>query len=60
MIDKKLEPYYDILFSLFLGIIIILFLYSFYDSPRTLIFVSDDKELFNNIKQPCHDINIKF
>lgn len=59
MIDKKLEPYYDILFNLFLGIVIILLIYNFYESPRTLIFVSDNKELFNNIKLPCHDINIK-
>lgn len=36
MIDKNLEPYYDILFSVFMGIVIILILNSLYDAPRTV------------------------
>lgn len=60
MIDKKLEPYYDIMLNIFLGIIIILLLYNLYDSPRSVIIVSDDKEMFDNVKIPCHDLNIGY
>ena len=57
MIDKKLEPYYDILFNIFLGIVIILLLNSLYDSPRSVVTISNDKEGFNNI-MPCNSLNI--
>lgn len=59
MIDKKLGPYYDILFSIFFGIVIILLLHYMYDSPRSVIFLSNDKEKFANIKFPCTDLSIK-
>lgn len=57
MIDKKLEPYYDILFSIFLGVVIILLLHNIYDSPRSVVVISNDKEMFNNIKLPCSDLS---
>lgn len=57
MIDKKLEPYYDIMLSIFVGIFIILFLNSFYESPRTIT-IYDNNEEFNNIRKPCN-INVK-
>ena len=37
MIDQELKPYYDILLSIFLGIIIVLLLHYSYDYPRTII-----------------------
>jgi hypothetical protein len=58
MIDKKLEPYYDILFSIFIGIIIILLIHNIYDSPRSVIIAANDKEKFTNIKFPCTDLNV--
>ena len=37
MIDQELKPYYDILLSIFLGIMIVLFLHNSYDYPRIII-----------------------
>lgn len=59
MIDKKLEPTYDILLSIFLGIVIIFLLYNMYDSPRSVVVVSNDKETFTNIKYPCTDLSMQ-
>lgn len=53
MIDKKLEPYYDALFSIFLGVIIVLFLHNMYDSPRSIVL--DSTEAF---KSGCSNLNV--
>lgn len=37
MIDQITERYYDIMLSIFMGIVLILILNSFYDSPRVII-----------------------
>ncbi len=42
MIDKTIEIYYDIMLSIFLGIVLILILNSFYDSPRVIIINNED------------------
>lgn len=44
MIDKKLEPWYDIMFSIFLGFIAILLLHNMYDLPRTIVVTNDIKD----------------
>lgn len=53
MIDKRFEQYYDVFFSIFIGIVIILISYNLYDSPRTITFTDTDidtnSEYFNNI-----------
>ncbi len=41
MIDQKMEPYYDILISIFMGICLIIALHSMYDSPRIIVISSD-------------------
>lgn len=45
MIDKQLEPYYDIMFSIFCGIIFIMLIHNIYNLPRTIV-VINDKEYF--------------
>ena len=37
MPDIRLEPYYDIFLSIFLGIIVIISIHNMYDSPRSVI-----------------------
>lgn len=37
MIDKKIEEYYDTLFSVILGVVVVTIIYSFYDCPKTII-----------------------
>jgi hypothetical protein len=44
MIDKNLEGYYDIMLSIFIGVVFILVLNSFYDTPRVII-INDDKSI---------------
>lgn len=44
MIDKNLEPYYDIIFSIFLGVVLILSLYAIYDCPRIVIIEEQNVE----------------
>lgn len=56
MIDKKMEPYYDILFSIFIGFVLIYILYVLYDSPRVVYLESDDEEHFNGSFRPCNQI----
>jgi hypothetical protein len=56
MIDKKFEPYYDILLSVFLGVIIIIILHNMYESPRIIVIEDDNKEYFSNIRPQCEDI----
>lgn len=61
MIDKKMEPYYNILISIFLGVVLIIAIHCMYDSPRTIVVVSDHENfenLNNNIGRMCHDLNI--
>ena len=43
MINKNIEPYYDLMLNIFLGIIVILIIYSLYDSPRIVV-VEESKE----------------
>lgn len=49
MIDKKLEPYYDKLLSIFIGVVIVLIIHNLYDSPRNIIVISDKQYM----KQKC-------
>ncbi len=51
MIDKRLEPYYDIMISIFLGVILILSINMLYDSPRTFVIYSvvNDNEYKQNM-----------
>jgi len=37
MIDKKLESYYNVLLSIFFGIILIFFLHNLYEMPRSIV-----------------------
>lgn len=37
MIDKNMEPYYNIILSIFLGILSICVLNSLFDKPRTIV-----------------------
>lgn len=53
MIDKRLEPYYDIIFSIFIGIILIIVLYSFYECPRTITIVDRDADHLKHMKKSC-------
>lgn len=41
MLNKEIEYYYDVILNIFLGIIIIIILYNFYDAPRVVVFESD-------------------
>lgn len=36
MIDKRFEPYYDILFSIFIGIFIVIAITNMYECPVTI------------------------
>lgn len=56
MIDQKMEPYYDILISIFLGICLIIAIHSMYDSPRVLV-IEDDSEKFKNTHR-CTDLSM--
>jgi hypothetical protein len=58
MINKKIEPYYNIAISIFLGILVVLILHNFYDYPRTIIVNSDKQNV--TLKKSCHDINVTF
>ena len=56
MIDKRIEPYYDIMISIFLGVVLVLTINTLYESPRTIIVFSDvNKYLHNN---GCSSIKI--
>jgi polyribonucleotide nucleotidyltransferase len=41
MIDQNIKPYYDKMFSVFIGIVLVLIIHNLYDSPRTVILISD-------------------
>ena len=56
MIDKNMEPYYDIILSIFIGIIFILVLNSLYDMPR--IIVINQTKHNNKLKAQCCDLNL--
>lgn len=57
MIDKNMEPYYDAMLSIFIGVICILLLHRLYDIPR--IIVVDQMENNKNVKtQHCDGINL--
>lgn len=57
MIDKNMEPYYDAILSIFVGVISILLLHRMYNMPRIIVIESLDK---NRIKSNCCDLNMKF
>jgi hypothetical protein len=66
MIDKIMEPYYDILLSIFLGVFLIIMMNYMYDLPRIIIIeqqsekfnnISNDK-LQNNSNHQCNDLSI--
>lgn len=50
MIDSKMEPYYDIIINIFIGIVIIIFLHTLFNLPRIII-VYDSKKQKHNICQ---------
>ena len=52
MIDKKLEPYYDRLLSIFVGIVSVLVIHILYYSPRTIVVKTKNK--YNN--KQCNGI----
>jgi hypothetical protein len=56
MIDKVLEPYYDIILSIFFGIMIILILHNMYDSPRIIIIDQTSKSESGSVSRskPLH------
>ncbi len=56
MIDKKMEPYYDAILSIFIGMMCILLLHRLYDIPR--IIVVNEKEKNKNVKVQCCDLNL--
>lgn len=41
MIDQYIKPYYDKMFSVFIGVVLVLIIHNLYDSPRTVILISD-------------------
>lgn len=57
MIDKSIEPYYDIMLNVFLAFVLIIIIHNFYDCPRTIVL--EINEPFANIKKPCN-LNTKF
>ena len=58
MIDKNMEPYYDAILSIFLGIICILSSHNLYNSPR--IIVIPQIENYSNLKKhQCCNINMR-
>ena len=57
MIDKKLEPYYDIILSIFIGVLIVVLIYFVYNQPRIVTFDASPSEHFSN-RQPCNNLNL--
>ena len=58
MIDKIMEPYYDILISIFLGMFLIIMINYMYDSPRIII-IEEQTENFKNLyNHHCNDLSI--
>jgi len=53
MIDKTMEPYYDIILSIFIGMICVLILHYLYDMPRIIV-VKDE----NRIQKRCCGLNL--
>lgn len=41
MIDKKMEPYYDIMISIFLGFIAVYLINKLYSCPRVITYTDD-------------------
>lgn len=41
MIDKKMEPYYDIMMSIFLGFIVVYLINKLYNCPIIITYVDD-------------------
>jgi hypothetical protein len=50
MIDKICEPYYDIMISIFFGVMIIIIINQLYDQPRTVEIYRDDQKNLHNEK----------
>ena len=48
MIDQHMEPYYDIIINIFIGIIIVIFFHKLYNSPR-MVFINDSNKHHNNV-----------
>lgn len=48
MLDSDRDAAYNIVLSIFLGIIIVIFAHYMHDSPRTLVLTSDRKEPFDH------------
>ena len=44
MIDKNIEPYYDIMLNIFLGFFLVVIIYLFYDLPRTVVVYSNSNK----------------
>ena len=55
MIDKRIEPYYDMMISIFLGVILVLAINMLYDSPRSVVVFSDTKHEIH--KNGCSGVN---
>jgi hypothetical protein len=55
MIDRRIEPYYDVMLSMFLGVILVLIINMMYDSHQSVVILSDDVENTTDIK--CNGIN---
>lgn len=53
MIDKDLEPYYDRLLSIFIGIVLVIIIHYFYDTPRTIVITSTEKYKNNKCDIIC-------
>jgi hypothetical protein len=58
MIDKIMEPYYDVLLSIFLGIFLIIMLNYMYDSPRIIIIEQQSENFDNQTNHKCNDLSI--
>jgi len=54
MIDKKLENYYNIMISIFLGVLIIIITNMLYDRPRTIELLASKDEHFENTNHCLH------
>jgi hypothetical protein len=52
--NKKMENIYDILFSIFIGIIIIVALKLMHDFPRTIVLHNNEKENFIVKNKQCN------
>ncbi len=57
MIDKRFEPYYDIILSIFIGMITVILIYYVYNQPRIITFEASPSEHFTN-RKPCQDLNL--